>query len=224
MITAVATVFSVITQAKEKPVYATILVAVALLAAASVFYSPAASFGRNRIQRSGRNRAAHQLWPEFQLLEKQFVTFLNKEDQTNLRYILSDICNRNPDDLIKFCPPDYLNEFCPLLIRRHGEMNHRHESDLRLAMSEFRIMVASYNDNYVLGPLKRIKNGQLLALVQPHNKQHYEERVEDFRERWAGFLDKFKEFLEKANNNLDYEPYHEAISTYFERPKKVSLG
>lgn len=222
VITALATVFSVVTQGKERPVYATILVAVALLAAASVFYAPVMAFGRKRIQRTRRNRAALKLWPEFLRLEKRFGNFLNKDDSGNLRGILSELCNRNPDDLAKLCPPDYLNDFCPLLTRRHGEMNHRREHDLFLAMSEFRMMVASYTDDYALGPLKRLKNGQLLAQLPAHSKQHYEEGIEDFRERWVGFLDAFKEFLEKANNDIGYEPYHEAISTYFERPKKFS--
>jgi len=102
-------------------------------------------------------------------------------------------------------------------------MNHKRERDLFLAMSEFRMMVASYDDDYVLGPLKRIKDRQLIAQLPAHTRKHYEEGIEDFRERWAGFLDNCKEFLEKANNNLGYEPYHEAISTYFERPKKFSL-
>lgn len=223
LITALATVFSVVAQGKQKPTYAAILVTIALLAAVSVFYTPVAAFGRSRIQRARRNRAAHELWPQFQLLEKRFVNFLNKDDSANLRYILSEICGRNPDELIKLCPPDYLNDFCPLLIRRHEEMNHKRERDLFLAMSEFRMMVASYADDYVLGPLKRIKDGQLLAQLPAHSKQHYAEGIEDCREQWAGFLDNCKEFLEKANNNLGYEPYHEAISTYFQRPKKFSL-
>jgi len=223
VITALATVFSVVTQGKEKPGYAAILVAVALLAAVSVFYAPVMAFGRKSIQRTRRNRAAHKLWPDFRLLEKRFTHFLNKDDPGNLRNILSEVCNRNPDDLIKLCPPDYLNDFCPPLTTRHAEMNHGRERDLFLAMSEFRMMVASYNEDYVLGPLKRVRSGQLLAEFPAHSKQHYQERIEDFRERWAGFLDNCKEFLEKANSDLDYEPYHEAISTCFERPKKFSL-
>jgi hypothetical protein len=90
------------------------------------------------------------------------------------------------------------------------------------AMSEFRGMVGSYNDDYVLGPLKGLKTAQLLSQQPPHSKQHWEEAIEDFRERWVRFLDDLKEFLEKSNNDLRYEPYHEAISTYFERPKKFS--
>jgi hypothetical protein len=223
VITAVAAVFSVVSQWRGRPVYATILVAVAVLAAISLFYEPVVTFGRKRIQRVRRNRAAHKLWPEFQLLEKRFVNFLNKDDQANLRGLLSEVCNRNPDDLAKLCPPDYLNDFCPLLARRHEEMNHNRESDLYLALSEFCTMVASYNNNYVLGPLKRLKNSQLLAQFSAQSKQHYEEAIEASREQWVGFLDKCKDFLEKANNDLGYEPYHEAISTHFERPKKFSL-
>ncbi len=223
VITAVATLFSVIAQGKQKPMYATILVAIALLAVVSVFYAPVMAFGRKRIQRGRRNRSAQKLWPEFQLLEKQFVKFLNKDDSANLRGIFSEVCNRNPDELAKLCPPDYLNDFCPLLTRRHDELNHRRESNFVLALSEFRMMVASYNDDYVLWPLKRIKNGQFVAQFPSHSKQHYEEGIEDFRERWVGFLDNCTEFLEKANNDFGYEPYHEAISTYFHRPKKFSF-
>jgi hypothetical protein len=222
VITALATVFSVVTQWKERPVYAGILVTVALLVSLSIYYSPVVSFARERALRAQRNRVALKLWPEFLRLEKRFGNFINKDDSGNLRSIFSEICNRNPDELAKFCPPDYLNHFYPLLSMRHGEGTHKHETDLFRAMSELRGMVALYTDDYVSGPLKRLRNGQLLVQLPAHSKQHYEEGIEDFRERWVGFLDDFKEFLEKANNDLGYEPYHEAIRTYFERPKKFS--
>jgi len=223
VVTALAAILSFVTQWKEKPIYAGILVAVALLAAVSVFYRPVVAFARGRLRRARRNRIAHKVWPEFLRLEKRFGNFIGKDDPTNLRGILSEVCNRNPDELAKLCPPDYLNDFCPLLTRRHEEMNHRREPDLFRAMCEFRMMVASYNDDYVLGPLRRLRDGQHLAQLPSHSQQHWNDGIEDLRERWVGFLDAFKEFLEKANNDLGYEPYHEAISTYFERPRKFSL-
>lgn len=220
MVTALAAVFSVFAQWKERPVYAGILVTVALLVSVSVFYRPIVTFARGRALRTHRNRVALKLWPEFLRLEKRFGNFISKDDPGSLRSILSEVCNRNPDELAKLCPPDYLNYFYPLLSRRHEERTHKHETDLFRAMSELRGMVASYNDDYVLGPLKRLRDGQRLAQLPPHSQQHSEDGVEDFRERWVRFLDDFKEFLEKANNDLGYEPFHEAISTYFERPKK----
>jgi len=222
VITALATVFSVVAQAKEKPIYAGILAVTALLISASVYYRPVVALTRKAILRAHRNRVARKSWTEFLRFEKRFGNFINKNDTGNLRGILSAICNQNPDELTKLCPPDYVNVFYPLLSKRHEETTHVQEPDFRRAVSEFCAMVASYNTDYVLGPLRRLRDGQLFAQIPSQNKKHWEEGIEDFRERWVRFLDDFKEFVDKTNNELRYEPYHEAINSYFERPKKLS--
>ncbi len=87
VVTALAAIVSVITQWKGNRVLASILVAVALIAAVSVFYRPIAASVRMRIRNLRRNRISRRLWPEFLRFEKRFGTFLNKNDSTNLRYI-----------------------------------------------------------------------------------------------------------------------------------------
>lgn len=97
------------------------------------------------------------------------------------------------------------------------------ESEFRLAVSELVGMVASYNNEYVLRPLKRLTDSQRLTQLTPEMRKHPEGAIEDFRERWARFLDDLTEFVAARNNDFGYEPYHEAMHAYFERPKKLSL-
>jgi len=41
-------------------------------------------------------------------------------------------------------------------------------------------------------------------------------QIEDFRERWAGFLDDMKKWLEKTS-----ESFGAQLPVYFERPQKL---
>jgi hypothetical protein len=72
----------------------------------------------------------------------------------------------------------------------------------------------------VLNPLRRLKNSQVFGQLQPSARQPHEERMKEFRERWVRFIDDFKEFIDKTNHDLRYEP-RKAIGTYFERPKAL---
>ncbi len=220
LVTALAVIFSVVTQAKGNPVLALAMVAVALLVAGSVFYRPIVGFVRRRIQQARRNRVARKLWSEVLRFEKRFGSFIGHDDPTNLRNILSELCNRSDTELAKLCPPHYLTDFYALFSSRHQQRKAKDEVDFSLALAELRGMVCSYNSDYVLEPLKRLKSEQRLAQLPPYLREHGESSIEDFRERWVEFLADFKKFLDKANSDFRYDSY-EAFSTYFERPKKL---
>src|SRR6266513_1820465 len=79
------------------------------------------------------------------------------------------------------------------------------------------MMACSYNRDYVLDPFRRLNGSPALEQLQPHAREHYQERTKQFRERWVRFLDDFKEYLDKTNHDFRYDP-HEAIGTHFEYP------
>ena len=218
VVTALAAIVSVITQWKGNRVFASILVAVALIAAVSVFYRPIAASVRTTMRNLRRNRIARRLWPEFLRFEERFGLFLNQNDSTNLRYILSEICGRQEDEVAKLCAPDYLDDYYGLIRTRHLKKRARTDAAFHFALTELHQMICSYNQDYVLNPLRRLKNSQVFGQLQPSARQPHEERMKEFRERWVRFIDDFKEFIDKTNHDLRYDP-RKAIGTYFERPK-----
>jgi hypothetical protein len=81
--------------------------------------------------------------------------------------------------------------------------------------------VFSYNQDYVLEPLKRLKADQIIIQqLHPRVREDVEERMKAFREKWVRFLDDYNEFTDRTNHDLGYN-YREAIGTYFERPKAI---
>jgi hypothetical protein len=193
----------------------------ALLVAASVFYKPMAATVRVRLRNMRRNRVARRSSQEFLRMEKRFGTFLNESDTINLRNIISEICGRNPDEVSKVCAPDYLKDYYPLIYMRHLKKPARNHSAFHFALNELHQVACSYNQDYVLGLFKQLNGSGILANLQPHARERYQENMKQFRERWVTFLNDFKELLDKINSDFRYHDYREAISTYFEYPKTL---
>lgn len=221
VVTALAAILSVVTQAKEHPIYADAFLALAALAVVSVVYTPVVAWIRTRKMRARGNRIARESWPALQRFENRFAEFLSQNDSRNLRGIINEIVGRQDDELYKYCPPDYLNAFFPNLLGRHAGARRVWEPAFRSAVTEFSGMVASYNDEYVLKPLQRLRGSQRFQQLAPQDRKYREEAIEAFRERWVRFLDDFTEFVAARNNDLGYEPPHGAMNSYFERPKKL---
>jgi len=220
VVTAIVATASLITQWKGNRLLAYILVAVAVVAAISTFYRPLAVSTRKYLQSLRRNRVARRSWQEFLRVEKRFGAFLNENDTLNLRNIISEIHGRNPDEVSKVCGPDYLNDYYGLIHMRHLKKPARTNTAFHLALTELHQMTCSYNRDYVLDPFRRLNGSAVLGQLQPHARDHYQERAKQFREGWVRFLDDFKEFLDKTNHDLRYD-HHEAIGTYFEYPKPL---
>lgn len=221
-VAAIASVFLAVTQGLSHPVFAGAFLLLIAIAIAFVCYPPVAAWNRTRRMHARRNRVARKAWPAFLRFEKRFAEFINNNDSRNLRTVINGMCGQQNEQLEKICPPDYINVFYPLLSSRHAAVQGARELEFRLAVSELVGMVASYNSEYVLRPLKRLVSSPQFTQLIPDNKKHREGEIEEFRERWARFLDDLTEFVAERNNDFGYEPYHEAMHAYFERPKKLA--
>ncbi len=220
VVAALAAVFSAIAHWKESRTIAFVLGVAALLVAASVFYRPMAATIRERVRNIRRNRVARRSCQEFLRMEKRFGDFLNQQDTINLRNIISDIYGRNEEEVSKLCGPEYLSDYYGLIHMRHLKKPPRTNTAFHLALTEFHQMVYSYSRNYVLDPFRRLNGSPVLGQRQPHEREHYQERMKQFQQRWVRFLDDFKEYVDKTNHDLQYD-YREAIGTYFEYPKAL---
>jgi len=221
MVSALVATASLITQWKGKRLLAFMLVALALVVIISTFYPTLAASTRKDFQALRRNRIARKSWQEFLRVEKRFGAFLNENDTVNLRNIISEICGKNQDEVAKVCGPDYLNDYYGLIHMRHLKNSLKANAAFRFALVELHQMVCSYNRDYVLDPFRRFNGIPVLEQLQPHAREHYQERTKQFRERWVRFLDDFKEFVDKTNHDLRYDDYREEIGTYFEYPKPL---
>jgi hypothetical protein len=101
-------------------------------------------------------------------------------------------------------------------------------------MQEFYGVIASYNMNYVLEPPRKMRMRRWfpadnVSHLRPdavpwieslpvNNRENAGRQIEDFRERWAGFLDDMKQWLEKTN-----ESFGKNLPTYFGVPKNSSF-
>jgi hypothetical protein len=221
VVAALAAVASLIINWKGNRTLAYVFIAVALIVAVSVFYRPIAATAGKHMRYLRQGRIGRRLWPEFLRIEKRFGTFLNKDDSTNLRYILAELHGRREESVAKLCGPDYLPDYYALLRERHLTTSARSGTSFHRALSELHHMVFSYNQDYVLGPLRRLKIDPIvLQQLHPGIRESIDERMKAFREKWVRFLDDYNEFTDKINQDLRYD-YREAIGTYFERPKTL---
>lgn len=222
VVTALAAILSAVTQAKDRPIYADVFLALAALAVVSVLYTPVVAWIRMRRLRARRNRFARKSWPELLGFERRLGAFINPNDSTNLSGMLISFCNQNfSDELAKLRPPNYIDVFYALLSQRHERTTRIRESEFRRAVTEFCALVRAYNDDYVLGSLKLLRGSSVFAALPVQNKAPLQEGIEDFRERWVKLLDDLKQFVDTANRELRYGPPHDAMNAYFERPKKL---
>ena len=218
VVTALATVGVVVRGAK--PYVQVLLAAATVLIAAGLWYSPLIAFAREKRTHARRNRIARKSWPELLRFEGRFAAFVNTNDSSNLRSIILEVCNRNPQEAGKLSPPDYIDTFLTLISERHKDVRIAGELEFRRCLSELCAIVGSFNREYVLAPLMRLAESSIFCDLPAATKQYQERRIEDFRERWASFLDNLKEFVERLNGEFKYEDYHQAIQAYFDRPKK----
>lgn len=221
-IAAIASVFLAVTQGLSHPVFAGTFLLIIATAIAFVCYPPVAAWNRTRRLHARRNRVARKAWPAFLRFEIRFAEFINNHDSRNLRTVINGMCGQQNDQLEKICPPDYINVFYPFLSSRHAAVRDIRELDFRLAVTELVGLAASYNSEYVLRPLKRLVSSQQFTQLAPDIRKNREGEIEDFRERWVGFIDDLTEFVAEQNIDFGYAQYHEAMYASFERPKKLS--
>jgi len=182
---------------------------------------------------SRRDKFAREQFPEFSELVKRFAQLTDSSDGKSIRNILFYGCGNNQTEFDRLCSPDYLKEIWPHFFARLGKRS-RNEAEFRNALKEFYTLAASYNNNYVLEPFKRMKNKQWmpattsnltpelkswLSSLPEHHRTSVEAQIEDFRERWVSYLDDLVPFLDRLHDSLGTSSSR--IESYFERPSKV---
>lgn len=243
VVTMLTTVLSFIFQWRQNPWLPLIFSAVALLVAASVLGGPAVRYVRSARARTRRNEFIRSQVPEFRQLVRRFAKFTDPKDGKNLWNVIYYGCSANggdESDFNRLCSPDYLKEVFPLFAEHLDKMPLQDEAEFVDAVKEFYTWATSYNQNYVVEPLKRmnarhwlaetkqkagvvgIAEGLVPQLYGPwlstfnHDgiRTNVESGIADFRERWVGYLDVLQPYLENLQHHLGRN-----IPTYFERPK-----
>jgi len=241
VVVALATVFAVIAQSKDNPRLAWVLVSLTLVTLVWTFGRRVTAFFGTRRVRAVRDKAARAQHHELLRFAKRFAQFTNTGDPSNIRNIILNICGNDSDECDKICPPDYMRELSPLFLQPLERRLSENETQFLLVVQEFYGLVASYNNHYVLEPFHRMRNkrwpisnpsllhtatgtansanpqlGPWLNSLPVPRQADAERRIEDFRERWASFLDDFRQWLESIS-----ESFGVGVPVYIERPQKL---
>jgi len=229
IVMALAAVFGVVTQSTK---FAWAFSSLILLALALMYGKRVLLFFHLRKVRVARDTAARAQNPELLRLTRRFAQFANAGDCSNLRYIVANAYGNDPDKCAAVCPPDYMRELCPFFVQDLETRPPDNERQFLLEIQKWYGVIASYNNNYVLEPFRRMRTkrwfpgGNTPDLVPDtvmwieslpaNNREYVGRQIEDFRERWAGFLDDMIRWLEKTNDT-----FGATLNTYFERPQKL---
>jgi hypothetical protein len=237
IIAAAASLFTSLSQSKEHPRLAWAFLAVALFAVIGAFGTPLIALILKRRKRTARNKAAVARLPELIRLANRFTKFLSNGDPTNIRQVLLQAVQYQ-EKLAELMPPDYLFELFPYYVRELEEQPPKTEAQFLLAVQYFHSLIASYDNNYVLEPFRkmRLKTWPItqspidapagdaekpkprcwIESLPEMRRDDIQMRIEDFRERWVVFLDDAQEFFEQIR-----ESFADHLGTYLERPKKL---
>ncbi len=185
-------------------------------------------------------------WLAAEVLEfvKRFGEFVDSRNGNNLRNVLFSGCGNNQNDFDKLCSQrDYLKEIWPHFFNRLQRTHSQDEVAFCNAVREFCTLVASYNNGYVLDPLKRIDDklwppfgkttapaSELvpwLVSLPEHHRTSVKKQIKAFHQRWFRYLDDLELFLNKIKDsfncprmNSDNPSFFDSgkISSSFERP------
>lgn len=222
---------AVITAVKGNPYVAWGLAAFALVMTISVGGKRALTFVRVRRFQARRDKMAQAQHVELRGLAKQFARFVNSGDWSNLRNIIFSACGNNSEKCAQVCPPDYMKDLCQFLLQDFETRPPENERQFLLGAQKLYGYISSYNNNYVLEPLRRMRVKQWhpasasdfvpepvtwVESLPPNYREDTERQIEDFRERWAGFLDNTKQWFEKVG-----ELFGTQLPSWFERPQKL---
>jgi hypothetical protein len=213
VITALAAFLSYFSHMREHFVFAWIFLFVVIIGVAANLYRPAKSWLRKNYLRLRRNRIAIKCWPTLQAFERRLADFINCDRIDNIQSILKDICGHNLNIISNLCYQDYLPPLFSLVYERHKNLQMRKESDFRFAIRELYELISSYNSNYVLTPLEKLRSPEWKERVGVEQKRI----IEDFRERWVRFLEDYQH----SAQDLNHEFGESIFGCYFNRPKQL---
>jgi hypothetical protein len=245
VVVALATVFGVIPQSKDnpRPGWAGWTLVIFLVLFVLVILGPFVwrmiAFLRNLMVRIARDKAARAEHFELLKFAKRFAQFTNSGDPSNIWHIIHSSYSNDFEKSERVCSTDYMKDLFPLFAQHLETHLAENEAQFLLATQELCGLIASYNKNYVSETFRRMRDkrweipptidpdlgmprhtnpglGSWLSSLPPHYQDGVGRQIEDFRERWARFLDDMKGWLESIN-----ESFGASLSTYFERPQKL---
>ncbi|MCI0626503.1 MAG: hypothetical protein L0387_33455 [Acidobacteria bacterium] len=229
VVAAVAAVFSVVAQSKDSPELAWSLVGIAILVAILALVRPLIVWLRASLRGRQRNKIVCAQRGELLHFAERFFRLANSNDSSSLQSILFSLCGNNSEKYRELGPSDYLREIIPLFLGRLEAAPPKEDKGFVAAIRELRTLVASYNDFYVLEPLRRMRSKTWapvtgtdttrdvwLMTLPEYQREDAQRRIEDFRERWVSFLDDFRDWCEKMRKVFDPN-----LGAYFERPQKL---
>lgn len=241
VIMALAAVFALFTQSKDSRL-AWALVSVIVLVFALMYGGRVRRFFRVRMFQARRDKIARAQHRELHGFVKQFSQFSNSGDSSNLRYIVFGALGNSPEKCAEVMPPDYMHDLCQFLVQDF-ERRSDNEREFLLWVQKMYGYIASYNKEYVIEPFRKMRMKRWLPTVfvstgnqgkapeaiglvpeavtwieslAPMYRENTERQIEDFRERWVGFLDDVKKWVEKMNDTFGVK-----MPSYFERPQKL---
>jgi hypothetical protein len=241
IVVALATVFAVILQSKDNPKFAGALVGLALAVVGWAFGSRVIAFFQIRRVRAARDKAARAQRSELLRFAKRLAQFTSSNDHTNIRTIILNSSNHDPEKCAELCPPDYMSDLYPFFLQLLATRPPENERQFLAAVFELHGHIASYNNHYVGEPFRRMRMKRwvivnpsvlhaALGTANPSNpnlgpwlaslplgyQENTEREIEDFRERWVSFLDDMKQWLEGLN-----ESFGANLPVWFDRPHKL---
>ncbi len=241
VVVALATVFAVIAQSRDNPRLAWALVSLTMVLLILTFGSRVVALFQVRRVQAARNRAAQTQHHELLRFARRFAQFTNTGDSSNIRSIIFNVCGNDCDKCAEICAPDFMRELSPLFLQHLEKRPSENEVQFLLSIQEFYGLVASYNNHYVLDPFHRMRTkrwpianpsvlhavtgtanaaspnlGPWLNSLPALHQAAADRQIEDFRERWVGFLDDFRQWLENIN-----ESFGVGLHVYIERPHKL---
>ncbi len=225
-----------------------ILLVIAFLLVILAFRNTAVRWYEVARARNRRGRFAHAQFPELVEFAKRFGKFVDSGDGKNLRNILFYGCGNNQDDFDKLCTTrDYFDDIWPHFFTRLQRIRSRDEVAFCNIVRELVTLVSSYNQSYVLDPLKRIDakiwppvgrtdapKSELVPWLVSLSDQHranVKKQIKEFQQRWGRYLDDLELFLNKVKDHRfncprmisDKPTFSDTgqISFYFERPAQL---
>jgi hypothetical protein len=245
VVVALATVFSVFAQSQNNPGLAVELVALSIVTMLAIGGGPLIArkviSSRVRKIQATRDLAARGKYDELIRLAKQFGRFTRSQDPTNIVQIIHSNCGNRSDKAAEICPPDYISSLFPIFLQQLETHPAENETQFLRAADQLHALIASFNSDYVSEPFRRMRTKRwpianpsvvhnALGNTDPSNPNHaswllslpsnYQDnaarQIEEFRERWANFIDETTQWLEHVN-----ETFGANLATWLERPQKL---
>jgi hypothetical protein len=188
--------------------------------------------------RASRNAVARKQRAELRRVTRRFAQFADAQDQSNIRQIIFMFGGNNEERCREIFPPDYVSGLVPLFVKNLETRPPADVDEFLLAFEQLHALIASYDNNYVLEPLRRMRAkrwripiidsdlglssqpdpplGDWLASLPPTYPEAARPKIKDFRERWVRLLDDTTQWIDRVGEELN-----QPLPSHFERPQEL---